>query len=172
MTLSQAHAQTDLFKLSTLKPAYDDQFKNSVQHILNGYHWTHPYETGNFSCTDTSIYMMLLFKRYGFTTVCVTDWGPDNRSLQGDPVGHMWVAVDDPRHKEAWIFIDGDGGFYPNREPLPNSIGLIEYDDQYKTGYITTDPLKFLAKYDSHPRQPWRQHYSLNDSNAPQPNVA
>jgi hypothetical protein len=112
---------------------------------------------------------MLLLERYGLNTVCITDWGPDKRSIQGDPIGHMWVAVDDPRHKEAWIFIDGDGGFYPNKEPLPGSIGRVEYGDQYQTGYITTDPLKYITKYDSQ-RQPWRQHYSLNDSNAPKSN--
>ena len=167
----QAKAQPDLFKLATLKPAYDDLFENDIQHILNSYHWSHPYVTGNFSCTDTSIYIMLLLERYGYTTACITDWGPDNRSLSGDPVGHMWVAVNDPRHKEAWIFIDGDGGFYPNEKPLANSIGLIEYGDTYQTGYITTDPLDYLAKYDSRPRQPWRLNYSLNDSNAPKPNI-
>jgi hypothetical protein len=167
----QAKAQPDIFKPATLKPAYDDQFKGEIQQVLNSYHWPHPYVTGNFSCTDTSIYIMLLLERYGYTAVCITDWGPDNRSLSGDPVGHMWVAVDNPRYKDAWIFIDGDGGFYPNKKPLPNSIGQIEYDDAYKTGYITADPLDYLAKYDSRPRQPWRQHYSLNDSNAPKPNT-
>jgi len=171
MILPQVKAQPDLFRLSTLKPAYDDLFKNDIQRILNGYHWTHPYVTGNFSCTDTSIYMMLLLERYGYKTVCITDWGPDNRSLSGDPIGHMWVAVNDPRHKEAWIFIDGDGGFFPNKKPLPNSIGQIEYGDTYQTGYTTTDPLDYLAKYDSGTRQPWRQQYTLNDSNAPKPNT-
>ncbi|MFB3763630.1 MAG: hypothetical protein ACE14P_00110 [Methanotrichaceae archaeon] len=171
MVSIQANAQSDLFKLVTLKPAYDDPFKNDIEHILNSYHWPHPYVTGNFSCTDTSIYIMLLLERYGYTAACVTDWGPDNRSLNGDPVGHMWVAVNNPKFKDAWIFIDGDGGFYPNKRPLPDSIGLIEYGDTYQTGYITTDPLDYLAKYDSRSRQPWRQHYSLNDSNAPKPNA-
>lgn len=169
--LLQANAQPDLFKLATLKPAYDDQFKNDIQHILNSYHWSHPYVTGNFSCTDISIYIMLLLERDGYTAVCITDWGPDNRSLNGDPIGHMWVAVNNPRYKEAWIFIDGDGGFYPNKKPLPNSIGQIVYDDTYQTGYITTDPLYYLAKYDLRSRQPWRLYYSLNDSNAPKPNT-
>ena len=121
MMIPQAHAQLNLYQLATLKPAYDDQFTQDIQHILDSYHWTHPYTTGNFSCTDISIYIMLLLERYGFTTACITDWGPDNRSLHRDPVGHMWVAVNDPRHKEAWIFIDGDGGFYPNKKPLPDS---------------------------------------------------
>ena len=83
--LLQANAQPDLFKLVTLKPAYDDQFKNDIQHILDSYHWSHPYVTGNFSCTDTSIYIVLLLERDGYTAVCITDWGPDNRSLNGDP---------------------------------------------------------------------------------------
>jgi len=167
----QATGQPDLFRLATLKPAYDEFFNNDIQHILDSYHWSHPYATGNFSCTDTSIYIMLLLERYGYTTVCMTDWGPDNRSLNGDPVGHMWVAVNNPRHKESWIFIDGDGGFHPNKKPLSNSIGQIVYGDMYQTGYITTDPLDYLAKYDSRPRQPWRLYYSLNDSNAPKPNT-
>ena len=170
ITIPQAHAQQDLYQLATLTPAYDDQFSNDIQHILNNYHWTQPYVTGNFSCTDISIYIMLLLERYGYTTVSVTDWGPDNQSLHGDTVGHMWVAVNDPRHKESWIFIDGDGGFYANKKPLPNTIGLIEYGDQYQTGYITTDPLKYVTMYDS-PRPSWRQHYSLDDKLAPQPNT-
>lgn len=167
----QAKGQPDLFKLATLKPAYDDPFKGDIQHILSSYHWSHPYVTGNFSCTDISIYLMLLLERYGYTVVCITDWGPDNRSLNGDPVGHMWVAVNNPKFEDAWIFIDGDGGFYPNKKPLPNSVGKIVYGDTYQTGYITTDPLDYLAEYDSRPRQPWRLCYSLNDSNAPKPNI-
>ena len=170
MMMQQAHAQQNLYQFATLKPAYDDQFSHDIQHILNSYHWIQPYVTGNFSCTDISIYIMLLLERYGYTTVCITDWGPDNRSLHGDPVGHMWVAVNDPRHTEAWIFIDGDGGFYPNKKPLPNSIGLIEYGERYQTGYITADPLKYITIYDS-PRQFWRQHYSLDDTTAPQRNI-
>ncbi len=170
-TISLAKGQPDLFRLATLKPAYDEFFNNDIQHILDSYHWSHPYVTGNFSCTDTSIYIMLLLERYGYTAVCMTDWGPDNRSLNDDPVGHMWVAVNNPRHNESWIFIDGNGGFYPNKKPLSNSIGQIVYGDMYQTGYITTDPLDYLAKYDSRPRQPWRLYYSLNDSNAPKPNT-
>lgn len=167
--LTTAHAQSDLYKLTTLKPAYDDRFQSDVQHILDGYHWTRPFVTGNFSCSDISIYAMMLFEKYGYTAVCITDEGPDNKSLNGGSEGHMWVAVDDPRHKEAWIFIEGDSGFYPNREPLPNSIGTIVHDEQYQTGYVLTDPLGYIMKHDSS-RQPWRQHYSLNDTNAPQPN--
>jgi hypothetical protein len=169
--IQQSHAQSDLFRLVTLKPAYDERFANDIQHILNSYHWTHRYETGNFSCTDISIYIMLLLKRYGLTAECVTDWGPDKRSLNSDPIGHMWVAVEDPRYKGSWLFIDGDGGFYPNEEPLPGSIGLIVYGETYQTGYMTSNPLEYVTKYDSK-RQPWRQHYSLNDSNAPKPNAA
>lgn len=167
--LTPAHAQSDLYKLTTLKPAYDDRFQSDVQHILDSYHWNHPFVIGNFSCSDISIYTMMLFEKYGYTAVCVTDEGPDNKSLNGGPQGHMWVAVDDPRHKEAWIFVEGGGGFYPNKEPMPNSIGTIVYDDQYQIGYVLTDPLGYLMKYDLS-RQPWRQHYSLNDTNAPQPN--
>ncbi len=165
----QAQAQQDLYKLETLRPAYDEKFTDDLQSILNSYHWVRPYETGNFSCTDISIYLMLLLQRYGLTALCITDWGPNGQSIQGEDKGHMWVAVNDPRHKEAWNFIDGSGGFYPNKEPLPDSIGRIVYEDQYQTGYITTDPLKYVTEYDSK-RQPWRQHYSLNDSNAPKPN--
>ena len=167
----QAQGQPDLFRLATLKPAYDEFFTNDIQHILDSYHWSDPYVTGNFSCTDTSIYIMLLLEKYGYNAVCMTDWGPDNRSLNDDPVGHMWVAVNNPRHNESWIFIDGMGGFYPSKKPLSNSIGKIIYDDMYQTGYITTDPLDYLAKYDTNPRQPWRLHYSLNNSNAPKPNA-
>jgi hypothetical protein len=167
----QAKGQPDLFRLATLKPAYDEFFTNDIQHILDSYHWSNPYVTGNFSCTDTSIYIMLLLEQYGYTAVCMTDWGPDNRSLNDDPVGHMWVAVNNPRHNESWIFIDGNGGFYPSKKPLSNSIGKIIYGDMYQTGYITTDPLDYLTKYDSNPRQPWRQHYSLNDSKAPKSNA-
>lgn len=167
--LTTAHAQSDLYKLMMLRPAYDDRFQSDVQHILDSYHWTHPFVIGNFSCSDISIYTMLLLEKYGYTAVCITDEGPDNKSLNGGSEGHMWVAVDDPRHKEAWIFVEGDGGFYPNREPMPNSIGTIVHDDQYQTGYVLTDPLGYIMKHDSS-RQPWRQHYSLNDTNAPQPN--
>jgi hypothetical protein len=167
----QAKDQPVLFELVTLKPAYDESFTNDIQHILDSYHWSNPYITGNFSCTDTSIYIVLLLERYGYRASCMTDWGPDNRSLNDDPVGHMWVAVNNPRHNESWIFIDGNGGFYPNKKPLPNSIGQIIYGDMYRTGYIIADPLEYLAKYDSNPRQPWRQQYSLNDSNAPKPNT-
>ena len=167
----QAEDQPDFFRLETLKPAYDEFFTNDLQHILDSFHWSNPYVTGNFSCTDISIYIMLLLERNGYTAVCMTDWGPDKKSLNNDPVGHMWVAVNNPRHNESWIFIDGNGGFYPSKKPLSNSIGKIIYDDMYQTGYITTDPLDYLAKYDSNPRQPWRQHYSLNDSNAPKPNA-
>ena len=167
--LTPAHAQSDLYKLATLKPAYDDRFQSDVQHILDSYHWTHPFVTGNFSCSDISIYTMMLFENYGYTAVCITDEGPDNKSLSGGPQGHMWIAVDDPRHKEAWIFVEGDGGFYPNKEPMPHSIGTIVYGDQYQIGYVLTDPVGYIMKYDSS-RQPWRQHYSLNDTNAPQPN--
>jgi hypothetical protein len=167
--LTPAHSQSDLYKLSTLKPAYDDRFQSDVQHILDSYHWTQPFVIGNFSCSDISIYTMMLFEKYGYTAVCITDEGPDNKSLSGGSQGHMWVAVDDPRHKEAWIFVEGDGGFYPNQQPMPHSIGTIVHDDQYQIGYLTTDPLGYIMKYDSS-RQPWRQHYSLNDANAPQPN--
>lgn len=167
--LTTAHAQSDFYKLTTLKPAYDDRFQSDVQHILDSYHWTRPFVTGNFSCSDISIYTMLLFENYGYTAVCITDEGPDNKSLNGGSEGHMWVAVDDPRHKEAWIFIEGDGGFYPNRDPMPYSIGTIVHDDQYQFGYVLSDPLGYIMKHDSS-RQPWRQHYSLNDTNAPQPN--
>ena len=97
----QAKAQPDLFRPATLKPAYDEFFTNDIQHILDSYHWSNPYVTGNFSCTDTSIYIMLLLERYGYTAVCTTDWGPDNRSLNGDPVGHMWsqlITLDTMNH--------------------------------------------------------------------------
>lgn len=164
-----AQAQSDFYTLATLKPAYDDRFQSDVQHILDSYHWTRPFVTGNFSCSDISIYTMMLFEKYGYTAVCITDEGPDNKSLNGGSEGHMWVAVDDPRHKEAWIFVEGDGGFYPNREPMPHSIGTIVQDDKYQTGYVLADPLGYIMKHDSS-RQPWRQHYSLNDTNAPQPN--
>jgi hypothetical protein len=167
--LTPVHAQSDLYKLATLKPAYDDRFQSDVQHILDSYHWTHPFVIGNFSCSDISIYTMMLFENHGYTAVCITDEGPDNKSLSGAPQGHMWVAVDDPRHKEAWIFVEGDGGFYPNKEPMPHSIGTIVNDDQYQIGYVTTDPVGYIMKYDSS-RQPWRRHYSLSDTNAPQPN--
>ncbi len=167
----QAKGQSDLFKLATLKPAYDAPFKNDIQQILDSYHWSQPYVTGNFSCTDISIYIMLLLEHHGYTAVCMTDWGPDNRSLNGDAIGHMWVAVNNPRFKDAWIFIDGAGGFYPNKKPLPNSIGQVIYGETYQTGYITSDPLDYLEKYDSSPRQPWRLNYSLNDSSAPKPNT-
>lgn len=167
--LTPTQAQSDLYNLATLKPAFDDRFQSDVQHILDSYHWTHPFVIGNFSCSDVSIYTMMLFENYGYTAVCITDEGPDNKSLSGSTQGHMWVAVDDPRHKEAWIFIEVDGGFYPNQQPRPHSIGTIVHDDQYQTGYVTTDPLGYIMKYDSS-RQPWRRHYSLNDPNAPQPN--
>jgi len=134
--LTPVHAQSDLYKLATLKPAYDDRFQSDVQHILDSYHWTHPFVIGNFSCSDISIYTMMLFENHGYTAVCITDEGPDNKSLSGAPQGHMWVAVDDPRHKEAWIFVEGDGGFYPNKEPMPHSIGTIVNDDQYQIGYV------------------------------------
>jgi hypothetical protein len=167
--LTPAQAQSDLFKLETMKPAYDDRFQSDVQQILDSYHWTRPFVIGNFSCSDVSIYTMMLFENHGYTAVCVTDEGPDNESLSGTPQGHMWVAVDDPRHKEAWIFVEGAGGFYPNKEPMPHSIGTIMYGDQYQIGYVTTDPLGYIMKHDSS-RQTWRQHYSLSDTNAPQPN--
>ena len=170
-TITQADGQQVLFELVTLKPAYDETFANDIQHILESYHWSNPYTTGNFSCTDTSMYIVLLLERYGYRASCMTDWGPDNRSLNDDPVGHMWVAVNNPRHNESWIFIDGNGGFYPDKKPLPNSIGQIIYGDIYRTGYIISNPLEYLAKYDSNPRQSWRQQYSLNDSNAPKPNT-
>ena len=114
----QAKDQPVLFELVTLKPAYDESFTNNIQHILDSYHWSNPYITGNFSCTDTSIYIVLLLERYGYRASCMTDWGPDNRSLNDDPVGHMWVAVNNPRHNESWIFIDGNGGFYPNKKRM------------------------------------------------------
>ena len=98
--LTPAHAQSDLYKLETLKPAYDDRFQSDVQHILDSYHWTQPFVTGNFSCSDISIYTMMLFEKYGYTAVCITDEGPDNKSLNGGPQGHMWVAVNDPRQKK------------------------------------------------------------------------
>ena len=158
--MPHAHAQPDLYQRATLEPAYDDQFTNDIQHILDNYHWTRNYEYHNFSCTDISIYMMMLFESYGFTTVCITD-SQNGKSLNGDDEGHMWIAVEDPRHKEAWIFIDGDDGL-PNKQPLSDSIGQIVYGSQYQTGYITSDPIGYLMKYDS-PRQPWRQHYSLDD---------
>ncbi len=71
--MPHAHAQPDLYQRATLEPAYDDQFTNDIQHILDNYHWTRNYEYHNFSCTDISIYMMMLFESYGFTTVCITD---------------------------------------------------------------------------------------------------
>ncbi len=169
LVLTPAQAQSDLYKLAKMKPAYDDRFQSDVQHILDSYHWTHPFVIGNFSCSDISIYTMMLFENYGYTAVCITDEGPDNKSLNGGPQGHMWVAIDDPRHKDAWIFVEGGGGFYPNQQPMPHSIGTIVYGDQYQIGYVTTDPLGYIMKYDSS-RQSWRQHYSLNDTNAPQPN--
>jgi hypothetical protein len=43
--------------------------------------------------------------------------------------------------------------------------------DTYQTGYITTDSLDYLAKYDTNPRQNWRQHYRLNDLKAPKLNA-
>ncbi|HOU71030.1 MAG TPA: hypothetical protein PLK88_06480, partial [Methanothrix sp.] len=79
-TITQADGQQVLFELVTLKPAYDETFANDIQHILESYHWLNPYTTGNFSCTDTSIYIVLLLERYGYRASCMTDWGPDNRS--------------------------------------------------------------------------------------------
>ena len=75
----------------------------------------------------------------------MTDWGPNNHSFMAVP-WDICGSTSMTHDKRSIVTLRWKRRILPDKEPWPNSIGLIEYGDAYKTGYIIRDSLEFVAK--------------------------